>query len=870
MTLRSSLTLFVGAVLALFMAAPALIHAGPPGGQPPTVSFSASPTTITVGQSTTLTWGSLTATSCTGVGFSTGNAKTGSATVSPTVTTTYGVECYNGYGDGYASLTITVQSAPAASVTLTASPSSITQGSSATLTWSSSNATSCSGTNFGTSGATSGTKSVSPSVTTTYSVTCTGAGGSGSSSRTVTVTPPACSWSQVGPTVWMSDNMAPYGEGSCVDFTGSDGYCSQYQYYDGPSDVSGQNPMPGEYCSAFSPTKWCTKYQASNYCTGGGARPNLVALNQTPLSGSSHQTGTTISFTARITNSGTAGAASFPNNVQFCDSGCTSYNQTIAATTLASLASGANATVSASASFASANTYYYRFCADKNASGNGNIVESEESDNCSAWTSITVSVPAPTLSASCTVAPTTATLNENVVWSATATGGQVPAAGHWVSLGSTGWTKVCSGGGSTANIQQPACSGADGWAGGPNPTASCTIGETCRTHSYDDWSAENDSAQGCIDPNYGGGGGGTGGPTIYNTVYEYECQAASGGSSYTYSWSGTDGLSGSASSIGKAYATAGTKTGSVTVTHAGSGQQVTQACSASVAVAAQPELTAGAITPTTAITGQAQTYSATISNTGVGATGAAFTNLYQIRNSGGTQIDSGTISTAALGGSSSRVVTFSETLSPAGTYTIRACADLNGSMVGTIAESDETNNCGPWTTITVSAPPVPVATLTNNGPIVSGSSATLTYSCTNSTSASISGIGSVTPVSGGTRSTGALSANTNYQLTCTGTGGSDNDATTVSVTNPTVDLSVSPDRVNSGGSVNITWTSAQCTNVVVTRNGSTISTGVLNQAAPGLVANNITSQTTFVASCPESPSATETIIVNLVPVFEEF
>jgi hypothetical protein len=67
---------------------------------------------------------------------------------------------------------------PAPTVTLSASPTSIAAGSNSTLTWSSTNATSCtaSGGWTGTE-ASAGTLSVSPANTTTYSLTCTGTGG---------------------------------------------------------------------------------------------------------------------------------------------------------------------------------------------------------------------------------------------------------------------------------------------------------------------------------------------------------------------------------------------------------------------------------------------------------------------------------------------------------------------------------------------------------------------------------------------------------------------------------------------------------------------------------------------------------------------
>lgn len=88
---------------------------------------------------------------------------------------------------GWTSYAVAV-SDPSPVVLLTASPSSISTGQSSTLTWSSSYATSCTGTNFSTGGAVSGSVSVSPTVSTTYTVNCTGSGGAGSSAKTVTYT----------------------------------------------------------------------------------------------------------------------------------------------------------------------------------------------------------------------------------------------------------------------------------------------------------------------------------------------------------------------------------------------------------------------------------------------------------------------------------------------------------------------------------------------------------------------------------------------------------------------------------------------------------------------------------------------------------
>ena len=75
-------------------------------------------------------------------------------------------------------------SPPAPTVAFSASPTTITAGSSTSLSWSSVNATACSGVGTGTSGMVS----VSPQSTTSYTQTCSGAGGTASASAVVTVT----------------------------------------------------------------------------------------------------------------------------------------------------------------------------------------------------------------------------------------------------------------------------------------------------------------------------------------------------------------------------------------------------------------------------------------------------------------------------------------------------------------------------------------------------------------------------------------------------------------------------------------------------------------------------------------------------------
>jgi hypothetical protein len=76
-------------------------------------------------------------------------------------------------------------------VTLTASPTSVVTGAASTLSWTTTYATSCTGsggTFAGNQATGSGTMSVSVTATTTYTLTCTGPGGSATQSVTVTAT----------------------------------------------------------------------------------------------------------------------------------------------------------------------------------------------------------------------------------------------------------------------------------------------------------------------------------------------------------------------------------------------------------------------------------------------------------------------------------------------------------------------------------------------------------------------------------------------------------------------------------------------------------------------------------------------------------
>lgn len=123
---------------------------------------------------------------------------------------------------------------------------------------------------------------------------------------------------------------------------------------------------------------------------------------------------------------------------------------------------------------------------------------------------------------------------------------------------------------------------------------------------------------------------------------------------------------------------------------------------------ATPDLTAGPISPTTAVVNTPLKFSATISNNSSVSTGASpFSNHFRKSTGpGGT----GTLSSIsvndlmALGPSGSAVLeSNSDTFSSAGTYYVQVCADNNALMSGTVNEgTNEGNNCSAWAPVVVS------------------------------------------------------------------------------------------------------------------------------------------------------------------------
>ena len=162
------------------------------GGTLPQIgSFTATPTTIGLGGSSTLAWDVTGATSISidnGVGS--GLAARGSQSISPTATvTTYTLTATNATGTVNATATVTINAPTIAS--FTASPLTVNPGGSSTLAWSVSGATSISiDQAVGTGLAASGSQSVTPAASTTYTLTATNPHGTTTATATVGVVLP--------------------------------------------------------------------------------------------------------------------------------------------------------------------------------------------------------------------------------------------------------------------------------------------------------------------------------------------------------------------------------------------------------------------------------------------------------------------------------------------------------------------------------------------------------------------------------------------------------------------------------------------------------------------------------------------------------
>src|SRR5207248_445683 len=138
----------------------------------------------------------------------------GSQAASPTATTTYTLVATDSAGSVTRTATVTVTAppppVPMPTALLNAMPATIQSGMSTTLQWASSNATTI--TLDGSPVNASGSRVVSPTATTTYTLVASNASGSVQSAATVTVTAPP---PPVTPLTYMTD-IKPIMDSNCI------------------------------------------------------------------------------------------------------------------------------------------------------------------------------------------------------------------------------------------------------------------------------------------------------------------------------------------------------------------------------------------------------------------------------------------------------------------------------------------------------------------------------------------------------------------------------------------------------------------------------------------------------------------------------
>jgi len=299
-------------------------------------------------------------------------------------------------------------------------------------------------------------------------------------------------------------------------------------------------------------------------------------------------------------------------------------------------------------------------------------------------------------------------------------------------------------------------------------------------------------------------------------------------------------------------------------------------------------LTAGPITPTTATVGTSVTLSSLITNAGTLLTPTGFTNLFQIdSDTDHTSVTATRTTTSpALAPSTGNTAQTAYTFPTAGTWYARACADNNASWVGAITETNEADNCGPWTQVAVANSCTGASCLPGGGTLsCSASPTTLTAGGSSTWTASPSGLGTYTwtpsetssPIAGTQTLARTYASAGTYAMSLSAGGATASCTNSVTVGNPACgvavpSISASPTRVQAG-STSVLTVSASGVDGTCTVTGPgvsrTISGSSCSVPSTTIATGAITSLSTYTISC-DNGEATSKVFVNVVPKIQEF
>jgi trimeric autotransporter adhesin len=800
----------------------------------PDVTIAATPSTVRSGGSTRLTWKAWNATACTGTGGWNGSLGTGgSRPFGPlTRTTNFDLTCSGPGGSATQTVSVTVAS-PIPAIQLSIAPSTVSAGNSATLKWSASDAASCtaSGGWAGVRSAIGSTSTGPVNADTTYTLSCSGPGGVAAQSATVSVTslPPTLSLTASPSTVakgataklnWSSANAA-----SCV----ASGAWSGAKAVSG-SLTTGALSAPATY------TLTCTgvggsAVQSQSISVGGASAP-VVNLSSTP---STVKTGaaSVLNWSARNATSCTASGAW---------SGAKSIQGSLATNTLTADATYVLTCIGTGGSAAQSTTVSVippppalSLKASPAVVGKRNSATLEwvSSNATSCTASGAWSGPKPLHGSN-----TTPGLTEDSTFILTCAGpGGTTAQSTTVSLTApaptialTAYPSTIDSGASTrlvwSSTNTTSCTGSGAWSGEKPVSGSQSTGALTATATY---------SLSCI------GIGGTASQSQTVTVSSSLTPSVKlSAAPSTVKRGGTAMLSWSAANATQCMASGGWSGAKPTNGSESSGainadQTYTLTCSGVVGKAAQ--------SATVAVTAPAPTLNLTASPASV-ASGSSSTLNWSSANATACTGSGAWTGAKALAGSQS-----TGALKANATYAL-TCSGSGGSTAQSVT--------------VVAAASAPLVNLsTSPSTVKMGTGSTLNWSASNATSCTASGAWSGPKATSGSQSTGALTANETYELTCTGTGGSASQSATVSVTGspPTVALSAGPSTVASGGTSTLTWSSTNATSCSASGAWSGSKTAQGSQSTGVLAAN-----ATYTLSCSGTGgSASQSATVSVKP-----